>query len=216
MNDSSDPVYRQVLALAGVFQTADLVAHIAWNGSRESDSSASLLNSIFKIDADTIEEIYGGVDTIRDGLAVLSGQLGGGLEDRNIEVARYTAQLLALQSKLANNAQAMHNILDGIQEARRQLPTFGIHHTNIIARLAEIYASNVSPFKPRIMVSGDPVHLNDSNTASLIRALLLAGIRSAVLWRQCGGSRFKLFFHRGRYLRCTQSVLDTIGRSDVK
>jgi high frequency lysogenization protein len=210
LNDSSDPVYRQVLALAGVFQTADLVVRIAWHGSVESDSSASLLNSIFKIDADTIEEIYGSVDALHDGLAVLSGQLGDGVVARDTEVARYTAQLLALQSKLANNAQAMHNILHGIREAQQQLPMFGIHHANIIARLADIYSSNVSPIRPRIMVNGEPLHLNDSSTASLIRALLLAGIRSAVLWRQSGGSRIKLFFHRGRYLRCTQSIVRNI------
>ncbi len=214
MNDSSDPVYRQVLALAGVFQAADLVGKIAWNGSRESDSSAVLLNSIFKIDADAVEDIYGGVDTLRVGLAVLGGQLGGSAEDRDIQVARYTAQLLALQSKLAKNARVMQNILEGILEAQRHLPTFEIQHPNIIARLADIYTSNVSQFSPRIMVSGDPTHLNDANTASRIRALLLAGIRSAVLWRQSGGSRFRLLFYRGTYLRCTQSVLDAIDRDN--
>ena len=216
MNDSNDPVYRQVLALAGIFQTADLVKYIAWNGSRESDACAALLNSIFKIDTETVEEVYGGVGTILDGLVVLGRQLGASAEDRDMEVARYTAQLLALQSKLAKNARILHKISDGVRETQRHLPTFGIHHANIVARLAEIYASNVSPIRPRIMVNGDPVHLNDSNTASLIRALLLAGIRSAVLWRQCGGSRFKLFLHRGTYLHCAQSVIDSIGRDGVK
>ena len=211
MSDSSDPVYRQVVALAGVFQAADLVGNIAWNGIRESDSCATLLNSIFKIDADAVEDIYGGVDKLRDGLVVLGGQLGGSAEERDIQVARYTAQLLALQSKLAKNAPTMQNILDGILEAQDQLPSFGINHANIIARLADIYASNISRYSPRIMVAGDPTHLDNSNTASLIRALLLAGIRSAVLWRQSGGSRFKLLFYRNTYLRCTQSILGATG-----
>ncbi|RLA21365.1 MAG: lysogenization regulator HflD, partial [Gammaproteobacteria bacterium] len=29
-----------------------------------------------------------------------------------------------------------------------------------------------------------------------IRALLLSGIRAALLWRQCGGSRWKIIFQR--------------------
>jgi high frequency lysogenization protein len=42
---------------------------------------------------------------------------------------------------------------------------------------------------PRIMVNGDPAHLNNPENANRIRALLLAGIRAAMLWRQSGGGR---------------------------
>jgi len=40
---------------------------------------------------------------------------------------------------------------------------------------------------------------NDDNAAK-IRALLLAGIRAAVLWQQLGGSRWKLFWSRRKYV----------------
>jgi high frequency lysogenization protein len=46
------------------------------------------------------------------------------------------------------------------------------------------------------MVNGDPDYLAKPEIANKIRALLLAGIRSAILWKQCGGSRWKFLFYR--------------------
>ena len=43
-------------------------------------------------------------------------------------------------------------------------------------------------------------HLQVSSNAARIRALLLAGIRSARLWRQLGGSRWQMVFSRRRLL----------------
>ena len=58
------------------------------------------------------------------------------------------------------------------------------------------------------MVSGDAKHLNNAETASKIRAVLLGGLRSVVLWRQCGGSRMNLLLARGRYIRTAKEILD--------
>ncbi len=38
------------------------------------------------------------------------------------------------------------------------------------------------------------------------RALLLAGIRSAFLWRQLGGRRWRLLFQRRRLLQTSQQL----------
>jgi high frequency lysogenization protein len=46
------------------------------------------------------------------------------------------------------------------------------------------------------MVNGDEQYLSRTETVNKIRALLLAGIRSALLWRQCGGARWKFLFYR--------------------
>jgi len=41
-------------------------------------------------------------------------------------------------------------------------------------------------------------HLKNEHVANRIRALLLAGIRSAVLWYQLGGRRWRLVIYRKR------------------
>ena len=56
--------------------------------------------------------------------------------------------------------------------------------------------STVSTLQPRIMVKGDGNVLRNADSKRMIRALLLAGMRAAVLWRQCGGNRIRLIFQR--------------------
>jgi len=46
-----------------------------------------------------------------------------------------------------------------------------------------------------------------------IRALLLAGIRSAMLWRQCGGSRWRFIFFRRKIQREAEFLLSEIKKT---
>jgi high frequency lysogenization protein len=64
--------------------------------------------------------------------------------------------------------------------------------------------------KPRIMVSGDAVYLQNSDNVNRIRALLLSGIRAAMLWRQIGGRRRQLLFSRQKYVDNCKNLLDKL------
>ena len=57
------------------------------------------------------------------------------------------------------------------------------------------------------MIKGEPEYLNVSTNAAKIRTLLLAGFRAAILWRQAGGSRWKLLFERGKMQRQAEAYL---------
>jgi high frequency lysogenization protein len=57
------------------------------------------------------------------------------------------------------------------------------------------------------MVSGEHGHLNNPAIAAKVRATLLAGIRSAVLWRQLGGRRWQLLFARSKIARAATELL---------
>jgi high frequency lysogenization protein len=50
------------------------------------------------------------------------------------------------------------------------------------------------------MVNGESHYLTRPDMANKIRACLLAGIRSATLWQQCGGTRWKFLFYRKKML----------------
>jgi len=69
---------------------------------------------------------------------------------------------------------------------------------SVVANLAGLYQETLSTFKFRIQVGGDPRLLQNTENAAKIRALLLAGIRAAMLWRQVGGRRWHLLFFRSR------------------
>ncbi len=73
--------------------------------------------------------------------------------------------------------------------------------------IAQLYARTISQMSPRIVVSGKPQYLQNERTTDWIRTLLMAGIRSAMLWQQMGGGRFELMFGRKNILRDVEQFL---------
>ncbi len=90
----------------------------------------------------------------------------------------------------------MGQLKDGLTRIRGQAEHFSLTHENVLAALADLYVNTVSTLTPRIIVSGQHGHLTNPANANKVRALLLAAIRSVVLWRQSGGNRFQLLFKR--------------------
>ena len=197
---------QQVIALAGCYQAAHLVHEIAWNGLTDIDVMQSSLNSLLKIDANSVLDVFDGVENVNTGLKIMAKHLGERLSKKDLEISGYVITLLHLERKLIRSNNAMSNIQKGIQRAEKQCLHFPIVHENVLASFADIYAKNVSTLNPRIMVNGDNLHLRNSLNANKIRALLLAGIRAAVLWRQVGGNRWKLMFGRGGIVRMAKQL----------
>jgi high frequency lysogenization protein len=73
--------------------------------------------------------------------------------------------------------------------------------------ISQLYSDTISMLSPRIVVNGKPQYLKNERTVDWVRTLLLAGLRSAVLWRQLGGGRFELMFGRKKIVREAQSLL---------
>lgn len=187
----------RALALAGVFQAAACVHRIAWHGVERSDALTASLGSLFAFYAADPASVFGGARGVEDGLRVLISQLGDEPDAANAPITTYTLGLLHLERRADARDGLWTNLHAGLQGAQRQVDSFGLTHTNTVAALASLYAEHISPAGPRIMVEGEQIHLRDAATAAMIRALLLAGIRAAVLWRQLGASRWSLLFRRG-------------------
>jgi high frequency lysogenization protein len=204
------PFRDRVIALAGVFQAAWNVRAIASRGKEMTPAVEASINSLFKIDAESVEDVYGGLAGIQDGLHSLCDQLSSDNSKRDIELARYVISLLYLERKLGKQSAYLQQLTNGIQSAVEQAEYFSTTHTNVIANLADLYQETISQMTPRIMVSGEPEILTNPDNANLIRALLLAGIRSAMLWRQCGGSRWQLLFKRKKLVQTASWLLKNI------
>ncbi len=200
----------RTLALAGVFQAATQVAQVARTGGVDPGPFETMIRSLCITDPHTTLEVYGSLDHLRPGLEMLVSQLGGDANTapkRNIEVSRYAIALLHLETKLGKRRDLLNTISEGLAEAERQREHFELTHSNIIARLADTYGNSVSTLTPRIMVNGAHGHLNNPYVAEKVRALLLAGMRSAVLWRQSGGSRWQLLFKRSALIAEARRLL---------
>lgn len=198
-------VIDQALALAGLLHATRLVRQLAHEGRIDEDQFACAIGPVFELEPESVEAVYGGAECHHSLLTVLKAQLGGAGE-RDLEATRYSATLMHLERKLRRRRDLMQALRDGIEETRRQAEHFSVTHENVIARLADVYGNTISTLQPRVLVQGNPRYLQESNTANRVRALLLAGMRSTVLWRQCGGSRLKLIFARNRLLAAAHEL----------
>lgn len=199
--------HDRAIALAGTLQAADLVRSIARRGQANPEEVDTCLNSLLKIDAASSIEIYGDTRQLRSGLQLLEKQLGN---PSDMELTRYAIALLGLERKLSQRTDLLKAIGISLEDIVQNLPHFPINHSNTIARFADIYLKNISTLSPRIMVNGVQVHLNNPENANRIRALLLAGVRAATLWRQSGGTRLTLLLRRNPLLRETRVLLANI------
>lgn len=198
----------RALALAGVFQAAKLVHEVAWQGVADEAPIAATLGSLFRFDAPDTAGVYGGVTGATAGLRTLIEQLSGQAPPPEAAVMRYTLGLLHLERRADASGTVWEPLRTGLLAAQRQQEAFGIAHENTIAALAALYGDLISPAGPRILVEGESNNLRDTRKAALIRALLLGGIRSAVLWQQLGATRWSLLFSRRRLIDDAEAWLN--------
>ena len=132
------------------------------------------------------------------------------LKISNPEQARYAASLIFLENQLTSRKDLLKIINTGILKAQSQSEHFGLFHENVLANFSETYQNTISTLQPRIMINGNPDYLSRTETANKIRACLLAGIRSAILWRQCGGTRWKFLFYRKKIQAEIQELLKQV------
>ncbi|QJQ98500.1 high frequency lysogenization protein HflD [Halomonas sp. PGE1] len=191
-----DPVTRQALALAGVFQSASLVDELARTGQVDPRSWDTLIRATLDTNPESFEAIYGGhPNNLRCGLEVLEAVVGR--KQANPVVLRYGFTLLLLMNQVRKNDAMLGELGSRLVRIQGQAEHFGETHENVIASLGEAYQETLSTLKTRIVVQGDPSLLQSRMMPERVRACLLGGIRFALLWHQQGGRRWKLVFQRG-------------------
>ena len=196
------PTQEQLLALSAVFQAASLVDKLARTGQISDAQLGCLLGSLLVRDPKNTLEVYGGDDlNLREGYKALVGALERNPANLQREPLRYALALLGLERQLAKRDDMLQVIGNRLDQIQNQVEHFGLTHDNVVAACGALYQDTLSTFRQRIQVHGDMRFLQQPNNAAKIRALLLAGIRSARLWRQLGGHRWQLVFSRGKLLK---------------
>jgi high frequency lysogenization protein len=197
--------------LAGVAQAARLVDQISRTGSYPMEFLESSIHSLFEFDPGSIEEVYGGRAGVKLGLHNLSSLLASRQSQENREIVRYVFSLLYLERRFATDKEMMAVVRSRLEHASFRAEHFANHVNDLCHSVSGIYQDTLSQLKFRIKVSGSAQHLQNQQNADIIRALLLAGIRSAFLWRQLGGRRWKLLIQRKRLLQASQNLSRGLG-----
>ena len=192
---------EQLIALGGVFQAAVLVDRIARTGQASEATLGCMLGSLLVRDPKDTLEVFGGDDfNLRDGYRALIGALERDPNSLQREPLRYALSMLGLERQLNKRGDLLDTIGNRLPQIQSQADHFGLVHENVIASSGALYQDTLSTLRQRIQVHGDMRFLQQASNASKIRALLLAGIRAARLWRQLGGHRWQLVFSRRKLL----------------
>jgi high frequency lysogenization protein len=202
---------QQAIALAGVAQAARLVDQISRTGSYPLEFLEASIHSLFAFDAKNPADIFGGLAGVKLGLNNLSSLLASRQAEENRDLVRYVFSMLYLERKFAADPAMMSVVRSRLEHASFRAEHFANHVNDVCHSVSGIYQDTLSNLKFRIKVTGSAQHLQDQKNADIIRALLLAGLRSAFMWRQLGGRRWKLLVQRRRLLQASQNLSRGLG-----
>lgn len=184
----------RVLALAGLLQALRQVRQIAETGQADADVVGTALDSVFRIDAASPADVYGGEAAVGPGLQLLQDYFGSQVQDE--QLPRLALAVLQLERRFAREDVTARKVHEGILAVAPSAERLGSGHPDVLSALGSLYAETVSHLRPRVMVQGNPHYLGQANVVAEIRAVLLAALRSAVLWRQLGGSLWDFVLRR--------------------
>jgi len=194
---------------------------------RDAAATAVSISSVLNTDPETAIDVFGDSRALIPGLETVLAQMGDDSNQRDMALTGYVITLMHLERKLARQPDLMKKLGSGVDRIKEEIEAVEESDSGIVAALADLYKetvstiqprimvkgdenvlrNTVSTIQPRIMVKGDENVLRNADSKKMIRALLLAGMRAAVLWRQCGGNRIRLIFQRKQLLDSCRELL---------
>ncbi|NLQ16682.1 high frequency lysogenization protein HflD [Marinomonas sp. M1K-6] len=201
---------EQTIALSAIFQAAELVSILAKTGQVDNTKLQPLLDSLLMVNATSTEDIYGGqwdyASHLALGRKICRQALGKERSSVNPDTLRYALSLIHLENKLSKAPEMLSSIGQKIAQIEQKKAHYdSVLHENMLASISGMYQDTLSKLPFRIQVRGDSRFLQQPQVANQVRAILMAGIRAAMLWRQLGGKRWHLIFKRKALLNALEA-----------
>jgi high frequency lysogenization protein len=195
----------RLLAFAGMAQALAQVRRLADTGQADGAHLQPLVESVFRIDAETPAAVYGGASAVAPGLRILRAHFGN--QARDPMLPRLALALLQVERHFVADEGAVRGVRERIEALAPLVSSRGPLDREVLAGLARIYVEHVSPLRPRIMVQGNPHYLAQADLVGEVRAALLAALRSAVLWRQFDGTLWDFLLRKRAVLGAVDALL---------
>ena len=194
-------IEERTLALAGVFQACKQVQNLARNGRADAFDVDPSMQSILVLDAINSQAVYGGVRGVNTGLRLIKEGILNSPQLADVEILRYVMSVLDLQRQLYRDDEKFSQFAQAIERLS------AVEEDQYIDACSDLYQKFISEMRPQIIVQGEQDFLQQSEIPPQIRGLLLAALRSAVLWQQKGGNRFKVLWERTRMQNAAKDFL---------
>ena len=186
-----------IISLSALLHSSYLVNKIATTGKNFSNEAEMLIRSIYETNTFDTKSIYKNYNELHDGYVILKKILTGNTDIPLITMQKYALNMILIQkniNKINDLKYLIRKKIDNCQENSMMATNLG----DLITYTEEIYVECIGIIRPRVVVSGKKEYLEENS--SLIRALLLSGIRAAFLWDYYGGSKWQLMFRRKEIL----------------
>ena len=188
----------RTLALAGVFQAAQMVKQLGMQGKTDGPAFQASLSSILKIDANDVLDVFGDVADLRLGLLSVRQFLDKRIHQHDALIVRYVLNILSLSKRVLKDPRIFQQLQRRLMPVISQATHLGTVTPIVITHLSTIYKQVFLERNLRIPIQGRSQFFKIIEITDSIRAILLAGIRAGVLWFQVGGNRWHLLFQRAR------------------
>jgi len=197
----------KTLALAGIFQAANLVDSLSTTGEVPEQSFTESINSIFQTNPQSVSEVFDAECQAELGVCALQIALSNSQDKYAARWLKYSKALIRVE-KIISRRHELHSIIKTrIEHHKRHSDLFGsVTSRAVISKLGSLYVDTAGMSKHRIIVRGRPSLLMTPVQKEKLCALLFAGIRSAHLWRELGGSEWELTFRKKRILSTAHSM----------
>ena len=205
---AANPLDDRAIALAGLVQALRQVRQIAETGQADSAVLQTALDSVFRIDATSPLEIYGNAQAVAPGMQLLFDYFANEGDAKDALLPRLALSVMQLERRFVREGATASKVQEGLLALAPTAERLGSTHPDVLASLGTLYADTVSHLRPRVMVQGNSHYLGQAAVVSEIRAVLLAALRSAVLWRQMGGSLWDFLLRRRALMQALGTHLD--------
>ena len=159
------------------------------------------MQSILVLDAINTPAVYGGINGVNSGLRMLKDGVLSSPQAQDVELLRYVMTVFDLQRQLYRDDAAFAKFGQAVERLS------SVSSENFTQECSQVYQQHISDLRPQIIVQGEQDYLQQAEIPPQIRALLLAAVRSSVLWQQKGGNRFKVLWERTRMQRAATAFL---------
>ena len=209
MKNNNNKHQDKTLALAGIFQAANLVDALSTTGKVPEQSFTESINSIFQTNPHTVSDIFDTTHQAELGLCSLQAAMSHPHNQSATRWLTYSKSLIRIERVISRHRPFCTLIKTRLEHHKRYFELFdSVTSHNIISKLGNLYIDTAGASKYRVIIRGRPSLLMSSAQKEKLCAVLFAGIRSAHLWRELGGSEWELIF-RKKHILNTANYLAT-------
>ncbi|MCY4045156.1 MAG: high frequency lysogenization protein HflD [Cellvibrionales bacterium] len=213
---SASSVANRTIALSGMYQAAQCVIDLATTGDCDPFYYAQSINSLFVFDPNTTLDVFGGeLKNIEGGIKGVRHFYEHKNSPNHQQMIKTLLSLIALHKQATKEPELLKVIHSRLTHIEYKQAHFSDDDSAIATSLSGLYQDTLSQLKFRIIVQGNIQHLNNRVISDKIRALLLAGFRATLLWRQVGGKRWQLVFKRGEMEKSAQFLLSQLQQQPI-